>query len=135
MITPPKGNFLIPDATALVEAAVFLVVLFVVGRWVLPRLQEIVERRKSGIERELGEASQALAAARARETQAEDRLREARLEARAILDRAREDRDYLIAQGIRKGREEYEWFSGRRVPPPPPALDERAEALAGAAVR
>jgi len=111
MINLPDGNFLVPNATALVEAAVFLVVLFVVTKWVMPRLQATLDRRRGLIAAELRAASDASAAAKEREKLAEDLLREARQEANAIRERAYEHAEYVVAEAIRKGREEYEWLT------------------------
>jgi len=111
MIDLPDGNFLVPDATALVEAAVFLIVLFVVSKWVLPRMQSTLNDRRRRIDDELGAAARAVAAAKRRDERAQELLRQARHEARIIIDQAHERHDFLVAEGKRKGREEYEWFS------------------------
>jgi len=115
MIDLPAGNFLLPNATALVEAGVFLIVLFVVARWVMPRLQATLDERRRLIDVNLAAAADASKAAAAREQRTEEVLRQARREARVIIDRAYEHRDHLVAEGMRKGREEYEWFT-RTVP-------------------
>lgn len=114
MIDLPAGNFLIPDATVLVEAAVFVIVLFVVARWVMPRVRMTLDRRRHLIEENLKAASLAEAAAQKRAAEAAELLREARREARLIIDRAYDQRDYLIGEGMRKGREEYELFTRDR---------------------
>jgi len=114
MIDLPNGNFLLPNATALVEAGVFLIVLFVIARWVMPRLRTILDDRKRHIDDQLGAAADATAAASSHERQAAEVLRQARREARVIIDRAYEHRDYLVAEGMRKGREEYDWFTRAR---------------------
>jgi F-type H+-transporting ATPase subunit b len=111
MIDLPNGNFLLPDATALVEGAVFLVVLFVVSKFVLPRLQDMAIRRQRLIEHDLSSAAAAKVAARRHEEEAAALIGQARREARAIIDEAYERRDYVVAEGMRKGREEYEWFT------------------------
>jgi len=116
MIDLPNGNFLLPDATALVEGAVFLVVLFVVSKFVLPRLQALVSRRQRLIDHDLSSAATAKVAARRHEEEAEELVRQARREARAIMDEAYERRDYIVAEGMRKGRAEYEWFTRKLDP-------------------
>lgn len=115
MINLPDGNFLVPDATALVEGLIFIVVLFVVAKWVMPRLSETLDDRRRHIDGELHAASEAVAEARRREQQAEELLRDARRQARTIIDGAYERRDFLVEEGMRKGREEYEWFSRART--------------------
>jgi F-type H+-transporting ATPase subunit b len=115
MINVPDGLFLVPDATTLVEAAVFLVVLFVVARWVLPRLSAALDERARRIDDELRQASDAAAAAQRHEQRAREVLQEARRQARSIIDDAYERHDFLVEEGKRKGREEYEWFSRTRA--------------------
>lgn len=117
MIHLPEGNFLVPDATALVEAAVFLIVLVVVTKWVMPRLSATLEARRRRIGDELRAASEAVAEAERRERRAQQLLQAARHEARTIIDGAYERHDFLVEEGKRKGREEYEWFSRTRSVP------------------
>lgn len=114
MIDLPVGNFLLPDATVLVEAAVFIVVLLVVSTWVMPRLRTSLDQRRRLIEENLQAAALAEATAKKRAAEAAEMLRQARRDARLIIDRAYEHRDHLIAEGMRKGREEYEWFTRDR---------------------
>lgn len=121
MIDLPDGSFLMPNATALVEAGVFLVVLIVVSKWVMPRLQSALNERQRRIDEQLDAAAAATAAAGSREKRAEELLRQARLDARLIIDRAYEQRDHLVAEGMRRGQEEYDWFTRSR-----PAAHESA---------
>ena len=132
MIRLPEGNFLVPNATALVEAAVFLIVLVVVTKWVMPRLSATLEVRRRGIHDELRTAAEAVAEAERREHRAKQVLQQARREARSIVDRAYERHDFLVEEGKRKGREEYEWFSRTRAVAAQGGDDELTE-LAGTA--
>jgi len=116
MIDLPSSNFLLPDATAVVEGVVFLVVLFVVSKFVLPRLQALAIQRQRLIEHDLTSATAAKDAARRHEEEAEELIRQARRQARTIIDEAYERHDYIVAEGMRKGREEYEWFTRRLDP-------------------
>lgn len=118
MIDLPNGNFLLPDATALVEGAVFLVVLFVVSKFVLPRLQELASRRQRLIDEDLGSAAAAKTAARRREEEAAEVVGKARREARAIIDEAYRRHDFIVAEAVRKGREEYQWLTRKLDPAP-----------------
>src|SRR3954453_23430102 len=122
MIDLPNGNFLLPNATALVEPGLFLLVLFVIAKWVMPRLHATLEDRRRLVDDQLGAAADASAAATNHERRAKEVLRQARREARVIIDRAYEHRDYLVAEGMRKGREEYSWFT--RARPGPKAADD-----------
>jgi len=134
MIDLPAGNFLLPNATALVEAGVFLIVLFVVAKWVMPRLHATLDERRRLIDVELGTAADASEAAATHEQRAEEVLRQARREARVIIDRAYQLRDHLVAEGMRKGREEYDWFTRTR-PETQPANDAGLVAAGSEATR
>jgi F-type H+-transporting ATPase subunit b len=105
------GVTLVPDATILLEVAVFLIVLAVVSRYVLPRIQAAVSERQRHVAEQLAAAEIAATHARSIEQQAGASLRAARQEARRIIDDAYERRDHLIQEGIRKGREEYDWYT------------------------
>ena len=127
MIQLPEGNFLVPDATALVEAAVFLIVLVVVSKWVMPRLSATLDARRRHIDDELRTAARAVAEAERRERRAQQLLQQARREARTIIDRAYERHDFLVEEGKRKGRDEYEWFTHTRAVATPAGDNEPAE--------
>jgi F-type H+-transporting ATPase subunit b len=107
------SNFLVPDATLGIEVAAFSLVLFVVGKFVLPRLRAAVQARQDEIQRGLAQAAEAEKLERAADMEARMVLRAARHEAADITERAREMRDEMIVQGRRDGRAEYEWLASR----------------------
>ena len=78
------GVTLVPDATILVEVAVFLIVLTVVSRYVLPRIRSAVAERQRHVSEQLAAAEKAEARAQQTEHQATDALGAARREARRI---------------------------------------------------
>jgi len=118
------GVTLVPDATIVLEVAVFLIVLAVVSRYVLPRLQSAVSERQRRVAEKLAAAEKAEATARTTEQQAAASLRAARQEARRIIEDAYERRDHLIKEGVRKGREEYRWYTGQHLPLGAPVADD-----------
>src|SRR4051812_15151979 len=110
------GVTLAPDATILLEMAVFLIVLAVVTRYVLPRIQAAILERQRHVSEQIAAAEATEARALAAEAAAEAKLRAARQEARRIIDDAYERRDHLVKEGMRKGREEYDWYTRPRTP-------------------
>jgi F-type H+-transporting ATPase subunit b len=110
------GVTLVPDATIVLEIAVFLIVLAVVSRFVLPRIQVAVSDRQRHGSEQLAAAEAAEARAHAIEKRAAASLVAARLEARRIIDDAYERRELLVKEGMRKGREEYDWYTRQRLP-------------------
>lgn len=113
MTTTAMSNFLVPDATLVIELAAFTLVLFVVARFVLPRLHTAVEARQNEIQRGLAQAAEAERLEQAADAEARAVLKAARHEAAEIIDGARLMRDEMIAEGLRDGRAEYEWLAGR----------------------
>jgi F-type H+-transporting ATPase subunit b len=92
------SNFLVPGSTLIVELVAFLGVLWVLARYVYPRLRAAMEQRQSVIRQSLDDAE--TARQRAQEADAEYRrtMERARQESRAMVDeanrqaqRARED--------------------------------------------
>jgi F-type H+-transporting ATPase subunit b len=86
------GNlFLIPDATFFVELVIFLVVLGVIWRYVVPPVKRVMGERQEMVRRQIQESQQAskrLAEAQSRYSAA---LAEARVEAAKIRESARAD--------------------------------------------
>lgn len=106
-------NFLVPDATIVIETVAFVVVLVVMTRYVIPRIRDRMRVRQQAIDRSL--ASARAADRRRHETEAAAALitSQARREARQILEQAQAMREHLIAEGRRTGLTEYQWLAGR----------------------
>src|SRR4051812_46557656 len=113
MTTTAMENFLVPDATLFIEVFAFGLVLFVVAKYVLPRLRTAVEARQVAIQRGLANAAEAEQLEQAAEVEAGLVVRRARHEAADITQQAREMRDAILVEGRRDGRAEYEWLAGR----------------------
>jgi F-type H+-transporting ATPase subunit b len=102
------GNFLIPNGTFVVELVIFLVVLGVVAKWILPPLQEVAEKRRLRVRAALQQAEQARAESQGVLAERDRLLNEARAQARDIIDRANQGADLALGQGRARGQEEYE---------------------------
>ncbi|MGH3884826.1 MAG: F0F1 ATP synthase subunit B [Pseudonocardiaceae bacterium] len=92
-VAAPAGDniFLIPNATFFVELVIFLIVLGVVWRYVVPPVKRAMNERQEMVRRQIEESQQArtrLAEAQARYSEA---LAEARVEAAKIRETARVD--------------------------------------------
>ncbi|MGH9305123.1 MAG: hypothetical protein ACRDZ5_12070 [Acidimicrobiales bacterium] len=99
------ANFLIPNATFVVEAAIFLALLFVIARFVVPPLRGAMEERRHDIERGLVNAKRAEELLAAAEAGYEARMAEARRDARGVIDLGRKLGDQLREEGRRQGLE------------------------------
>ena len=103
-----SSNFLIPNATLIVEIIAFLVVLAVVGRYVLPVLNKALEERQEQIRGALEAADAARAEADETRQQRQAILDEARHHARDIVAQANAVSDRVRAEAQERGQQEYE---------------------------
>lgn len=91
-------NFLVPNATFIVELIIFAVILVLLGRYVLPRINGALEGRQLAIRKEFDEAEAAKQRAEAAEKDYRAQLVEARHEAARIREEAREEGAAIIAE-------------------------------------
>src|SRR5262245_47342573 len=113
-IVVAEGNFLVPNATFIAELIAFVIILFVLGRYVVPPVQKALRDRQEIIHKQMEEAD--ATSAKLAQTEADYRQamkdagtkaaqirEEARADAVAIreemLARAREEADRIIAAG------------------------------------
>ncbi len=92
------SNFLVPNATFIVEVVAFLVILWLLGRYVLPPINKALTDRQAAIKKEFAEAEEAKAKAEAAEQEYRSQLVEARHEAARIREEAREEGAAIIAE-------------------------------------
>jgi len=91
-------NFLIPNATFLIELAIFLILVFVLAKWVIPPINKAMTDRQDKIRAQFEEAAQLKAEAQAAEEAHQAALAEARHEATKIREEAREQGAQIVAQ-------------------------------------
>src|ERR1700733_829942 len=95
-----SSNFLIPNATLIVEVVAFLIVLGFLAKYVLPVLNKTLGERQEQI-------GTALEAAEA-DVQRQETLDEARRQAREIVAAANKAAERINAGAEERGRLEYE---------------------------
>ena len=103
-----SSNFLVPNTTFVVEFVAFLIVLFVLGRYVMPRLNQIMTDRQEAIRRALADAEEARQRKADAETEHEQVIREARQQARSIVEEANKQAEQLRAERRQQAEQEYE---------------------------
>ena len=81
----------------LVGALAFFILFFFIGRWALPRINQMAEARRARIQGDLEKAERAKAEAEQLVARYEERLKEARGEANRIIEEARK-----TAESVRK---------------------------------
>ena len=103
LITAAEGgeeapNFLLPNATFLVELGIFALLVFILAKWVIPPINKAMTDRQDKIRAQFEEAAQLKADAQAAEEAHQAALAEARHEATKIREEAREQGAQIVAQ-------------------------------------
>lgn len=102
------SNFLIPNATLIVEVIAFLIVLAVVARYILPPLNRALSERQEQIRGEMAAADRAKADAQAADEERRAELDSARSRAREIVEQANRTSDRVNADARSRGQAEYD---------------------------
>lgn len=99
--------FLLPNGTWFIELAVVIIILALVTKYGLPRLNAAIEARQDKIRTALASAAEARAAAAAADDERTRLLHEAREHARQIVDSAQSLADQIKADSAGQGQTEY----------------------------
>jgi F-type H+-transporting ATPase subunit b len=92
------SNFLLPNATFIVELIAFVIILTILGRYALPVINKALTDRQEAIRRDFEEAEKAKKDANKAEEEYKSQLVEARHEAARIREEAREQGAAIIAE-------------------------------------
>ena len=102
------SNFLVPNFTIVFELIAFLIVLWVIGRKVLPPLNKVLVERQEQIRGELEAADKAKADAEDADAERRTALEEARHQARGIVSQANATADQITASAQARAQAEYD---------------------------
>jgi F-type H+-transporting ATPase subunit b len=83
-----SSNFLVPNGTFVVELVAFLLVVFILGRYILPYISKPMEERQATIRQALADAEEAKRRATEAEAEYKRVISEARTQARSVVDEA-----------------------------------------------
>ncbi len=108
-----SSNFLVPNATLIVEVVAFLIVLGFLGKYVLPVLNKALEERQEQIRTALEAAETARVEAAEADATRQETLDEARRQAREMIAQANKAAERVAAQAEERGRIEYERLVAR----------------------
>jgi F-type H+-transporting ATPase subunit b len=100
--------FLLPNGTFIVELVIFLVILFLIAKFILPPLNRAMERRQEEIRTSLEAAETAKADAAAADDERRAALTEARQQAREILAQANRTAEQISVDARARAESEYE---------------------------
>lgn len=107
------ANFLVPNSTFVVELVAFLIVLWVLRKYILPRLNGVIEERQKTIQRGVEDAEKAKRRAEEAEADYRKTIEEARQQARTMVDEANRLGEQLKVELRQKGEQEYERLVSR----------------------
>lgn len=102
-----SSNFLVPNATFVVELVIFLVVLWALSKWILPPVNRAMDDRQKSIVRSINDAEEAKKRSLELEEQHKRLLEEGRAEARSLKDEAVKIGEQLREELRKQGEEEY----------------------------
>lgn len=108
-----SSNFLVPNATFFVELAAFLIVLWVLGRYVLPYINKPLEERQATIRQALEDAEEAKRRAAEAEVEYRRAITDARAQARAVVEEANRLAEQMRAEKRQQADKEYEMVLAR----------------------
>jgi len=91
-------NFLVPNATFFVELAAFLLLFYLLARFVIPPINRAMTRRQEAIRTQFAELEEAKADARAAEEKFKAQTADARKQAGKIREEAKEQGDQIVAE-------------------------------------
>ena len=97
-ITPMASNFLVPNGTFFVELFAFALMVFILGKWVIPPINNAMTARQEAIRQQFADLDEAKSEAHAAEEEFRSQIADARHEAARIREEAREQGASIIAE-------------------------------------
>lgn len=95
---PLTSNFLVPNATFIAEFIAFVIIVWLLGKYVIPPINKAMTARQDAIRQQFAELDQAKAEADSAKDDYESQLVEARKEAARIRSDANEQGTAIIAE-------------------------------------
>jgi F-type H+-transporting ATPase subunit b len=92
------SNFLIPNATFLVELAAFAVMVFILGKFVIPPINRAMTARQDAIRQQFSDLEDAKTGAQQAEQEFKAQIADARHEAARIREESREQGAAIVAE-------------------------------------
>ncbi|MCW2785496.1 MAG: synthase subunit [Marmoricola sp.] len=91
-------NFLIPNGTFYVELIAFAIIVFVLGKYVIPKINTAMTERQDAIRQQFAELDEAKEKAHSAEDEFRAQIADARQEAARIREEAREQGAAIVAE-------------------------------------
>jgi F-type H+-transporting ATPase subunit b len=103
-VQPLASNFLVPNATFLVELLAFAIMVWIFGRYLIPPINKAMTERQDAVRRQFAELDQAQADARKAEADYKEQLNNAKHEAARIREEAREQGAQIVQEARDKAQ-------------------------------
>ncbi|MGZ4452241.1 F0F1 ATP synthase subunit B [Oryzihumus sp.] len=97
-IVPMASNFLVPNGTFFVELFAFAIMVFILGKYVIPPINKAMTARQDAIRQQFADLDQAKTEAHQAEEEFRAQIADARHEAARIREEAREQGAAIIAE-------------------------------------
>lgn len=95
---PLSSNFLVPDATFIVELIAFVIIFGILAKWIIPPINKAMTARQEAIRAEFKELDDAKHRASDAEAEFKSQIADARHEAARIREEAREQGAQIVAE-------------------------------------
>jgi F-type H+-transporting ATPase subunit b len=95
---PLESNFLVPNGTFLVELLAFAIILYLLGKYIVPPINKAMTARQDAIRQQFSELDEAKGKAQEAENEFRAQIADARHEAARIREEAREQGAQIIAE-------------------------------------
>jgi F-type H+-transporting ATPase subunit b len=97
-VVPLESNFLVPNGTFFVELLAFAIILYLLGKYIVPFINKAMTDRQDAIRAQFADLDQAKADAKSAEEEFRAQIADARHEAARIREEAREQGAAIIAE-------------------------------------
>jgi F-type H+-transporting ATPase subunit b len=105
-VVPMASNFLVPNGTFIVELIAFAVIVYVLGKWVIPPVNRAMTARQEAIRKQFADLEEAEGDARKAEADYKEQLNNAKHEAARIREEAREHGAKIVQDSREKAQAE-----------------------------
>jgi F-type H+-transporting ATPase subunit b len=97
-VVPLESNFLVPNGTFFVELLAFAIMLYLLGKYVIPPINRAMTARQDAIRQQFAELDEAKAGAQHAEEEFRAQIADARHEAARIREEAREQGAAIVSE-------------------------------------
>jgi F-type H+-transporting ATPase subunit b len=105
-VVPLANNFLVPNATFIAEVIAFLVIIWVLARYIIPPVNAAMTARQEAIRKQFADLEEAENDARQAEADYKEQLNNAKHEAARIREEAREQGAQIVQEAREKAQVE-----------------------------